>query len=75
MSLAYFLDSPTRILLRLPAAARASGPRDPLFRANEHARNELHVSTVFLNLWRTHDVGRSVGRMLERTRDLGHRLS
>jgi hypothetical protein len=63
MGLSYFLESPARILFRLPAAVAASGPRDPLFLANETARNQLHISTVFLNLWEAHDLGASLDRM------------
>lgn len=66
MGLSYFMDSPARILFRLPEAASAAGPRDPMFRANETARNQLHISSVFLNLWRTHDLGASLDRMLQK---------
>jgi hypothetical protein len=66
MGISYFLDSPSRILFRLPEAVTASGPRDPLFRTNDPARNELHISTVFLNLWRNHGLGTSVHRLLKR---------
>jgi hypothetical protein len=66
MGLSYFLDSPARILFRLPEAVGASGPRDPMFRTNDTARNQLHISTVFLNLWRTHDLPASLERVLAR---------
>jgi hypothetical protein len=71
MGLAYFLDSPSRILLRLPEAISASGPRDPVFLRSETARNQLHISQVFLNLWQTHDLGASLDRLLERGSSLG----
>lgn len=67
MGLAWLLDAPARILFRLPEAATASGPRDPVFRKNESARNQLHISSAFLHLWRTHDFGASLGRLLECT--------
>jgi hypothetical protein len=69
MGLTYFLDSPSRILLRLPAAVEASGPHDPVFRNSDTARNQLHISTVFLNLWQTHDFGASLDRWLQRMHD------
>lgn len=67
MGLAWLLQAPARILFRLPEAATASSPRDPIFRRSETARNQLHVSTTFLNLWQTHDFGASLDRLLERT--------
>jgi hypothetical protein len=66
MGLSYFLDSPARIRFRLPEVAQASGPRDPELLKIETARNQLHISTVFLNLWRMHDFGASLDRLLAR---------
>lgn len=67
MGLSYFIDSPSRILFRLPEAATAAGPRDPVFDKSETARNQLHISTVFLNFWQACDLGASLERMLEGT--------
>jgi hypothetical protein len=67
MVLAGLFDAPARMLARLPEAADASGPLDPLFRRSEAARSFLHVFTVFLNLWETHDLGASLDAVLERT--------
>ena len=64
MGLAGMLIAPERILFRLPEAVQASGPRDPLFRKSEQARNFLHIYTNFLNLWRTHDFGASLDAFL-----------
>lgn len=64
MGLAWMLEAPARILMRLPEAAGASGPRDPVFRRSETARNQLHIFTVFLHLWQTQDFGASLDRML-----------
>jgi hypothetical protein len=58
MGVSYFMASPTRILLRLPEAIHASGPRDPMFRGNETARNNLHCLTIFLSVWEQQQVGR-----------------
>jgi len=67
MGLAYFLDSPARILARLPEVVDAVGPSDPMFRRSETVRNQLHMSQVFLNLWQTHDIGASLQRLLRRS--------
>jgi hypothetical protein len=66
MGLAFFMIAPERILFRLPEAAQASGPQDAVFRRSEQARNFLHHFTVFLNLWRTHDFGAQLDRILAR---------
>ena len=67
MGLSYFIDSPARILRRFPAALRASGPFDPIFRTNDTARNQLHIATAFLNLWQRRDFGSSLDRALALT--------
>lgn len=69
MGLSYFIDSPARILQRLPAAIDASGPHDPVFRTSDTARNQLHISTAFLNLWQRHDFGASLDRALRSVQD------
>jgi hypothetical protein len=66
MALFFFLDCPARILDYLPAAAQASGPRDPVFRNSERARNQLQMLTVVLNMWRTHDFGAGLDTLLKR---------
>jgi hypothetical protein len=66
MGLSYFLDSPARILFRCPGAATASGPLDPVILGTETARNQLHISTVFLNLWRAHDIPAALDQVLAR---------
>jgi hypothetical protein len=68
MSLAWMLEFPQRILLRLPEAANASGPRDPIFLTSEPARNQLHCITVVMHLWRQHDFGAQLERVLARNR-------
>lgn len=67
MGLSYFLDSPGRILFRLPEAVAASGPHDPIFRKSETVRNQLHISTIFLNLWQTRDPNAALDRLLQRS--------
>jgi hypothetical protein len=60
MTLGYFLDSPARIRLRLPQVGRATGPRDPMFATSETARNQLHIATNALAIWRDRDIGGAV---------------
>jgi hypothetical protein len=66
MGVAWMLEFPERVLLRLPEAATASGPRDPVFLKSEPARNQLHCITVVMNLWRNHDFGAAIDRVLAR---------
>ena len=66
MTLSYFLDSPTRIVQRLPEACDQPDRRSAAFVACETARNQLQIATVALNLWQNHDLGGSIGRMLSR---------
>jgi hypothetical protein len=66
MGVSYLIQSPSRILARLPEAATASGTLDPIFRKNETARNQLHIMTAMLNYWQTRDFGASLDRLLQR---------
>jgi hypothetical protein len=66
MALAWMMEFPQRVLLRLPEAATASGPRDPVFLKSEPARNQLHCITVAMHLWRNHDFGAQLQRVLAR---------
>jgi hypothetical protein len=63
VGLATLMEAPRLVLLRLPEAADAHGPLDPIFRKNDIARGFLHVFTAFLNLWQTHDFGASLDRL------------
>lgn len=65
LGLALMMDTPALVLSRLPEAATARGPLDPVLDKNEVARNFLHVFSAFLNLWERHDFGASLDRMLE----------
>jgi hypothetical protein len=64
MGLTWLIEAPMRILHYLPEAARATGPMDPLFLDCERARNQRHVSTLFLSLWERHGFGRSLDHVL-----------
>jgi hypothetical protein len=63
MGLATLMDAPTLVLSRLPEAARARGPHDPVFAKDDVARGFLHVFTAFLRLWQRHDFGASLDRL------------
>ena len=64
MGLAVLIEAPALVLSRLPEAAAAHGPLDPVFRKNEIARSFLHVFTAFLNLWQREDFGASLDRLV-----------
>ena len=66
MGLATLLEAPALVLSRLPEAARARSPHDPVFLKDAVASGFLHVFTGFLHLWQTHDFGTSLDRLLER---------
>ena len=66
MGLSYFMASPSRILSRLPEAAKAAGPFDPVFRKSDPARNNMHILSVLLSLWYAHDYGAILDCLLER---------
>jgi hypothetical protein len=63
IGLCMLMDAPALVLARLPEAASASGPRDPVFRKNQVALGFFHTFVVFLNLWEIHDFGASLDRL------------
>ncbi len=68
IGLAGLINAPYIVLARLPEAATATGPLDPVFRRQESARSFLHIFTIFLSLWKAHDFGASLDLVLARTR-------
>ncbi|RZK03821.1 MAG: hypothetical protein EOO76_00935 [Novosphingobium sp.] len=64
LGLALMLDFPALLAARLPEAAQAAGPRDPLIDRDPVVRGFLHVSTNFLDLWARRDFGASLTAML-----------
>jgi hypothetical protein len=66
MGLATLIEAPALVLSRLPEAADACDPLDPVFFKDDVARGFLHVFTSFLHLWQRHDFGASLDRLLER---------
>jgi hypothetical protein len=63
MFLFYFVHSPATIIARLPQAASASGPHDPIFLTSDTARNQLHILTVVMNLWNKPDFFQGLERL------------
>ena len=63
VGLCMLMDAPALVLARLPEAASAAGPRDPVFRKNQVALGFFHTFVMFLNLWQTHDFGASLDRL------------
>lgn len=64
MGVARVLIFPEVILFRLPEAAHAFGPQDPMFLPVEPARNCMHVYNVFLKYWHRRDFGAHLDRLL-----------
>jgi hypothetical protein len=64
LGLALMMDVPSLVLARLPEAAEASSPLDPILLEDQVVHGFLHVFSAFLNLWESHDFGASLDRML-----------
>jgi hypothetical protein len=67
MGLATLIEAPALVLSRLPEAAGARDPLDPVFSKDDVARGFLHVFTGFLHLWQRRNFGASLDRLLART--------
>jgi hypothetical protein len=65
MALPVMIQAPALLFSRLPEAANADGPLDPVFHKNEMVRSFLHVFTTTLNLWQTQDIGASLDQLLQ----------
>ncbi|MDG2001721.1 MAG: hypothetical protein P8J20_00160 [Novosphingobium sp.] len=65
LGLALMMDTPALITTRLPSIRTASAPLDPLLVEDKVVHGFLHVSTNFLSLWESRDLGASLARMLE----------
>jgi len=63
----WLLDAPALIERLIPDLAQVPDKRAPAFVTNETARNQLHMLTVFMNLFETHRLGHSLDRVLEET--------
>lgn len=63
MGLAWLLDAPALILARVPGLSEIKSRFDHRFMADETARAQLQILTVFLNLWETQDMGQALWRL------------
>jgi hypothetical protein len=68
MGLAWLLDAPPLILAQIPDLSEVEGRFDPRLKEDEHARTQLQIMTVFLNLWETRDFGPVLARLEHRSR-------
>jgi hypothetical protein len=55
-----------RVLHRVPQAASANGPHDPMFDVHDQARNFLHIFNLFLHRWQVEDFGAMLDKVRER---------
>ena len=63
----WLLDTVPLILREIPDLSTARDRFDPRILDSELARTQLHMLTVFMNLWQTHDLGHSLDTFLQRT--------
>lgn len=56
MGLAWMLDAPRLIAANAPDLAEADSRYDERIAGNEHARSQLLIMTIFLNLWEKEDM-------------------
>lgn len=64
LCLGLMMDAPALVRSRLPEAAEASGPLDPIVRQDTVVQGFLHVFTNALNLWERRDFGASLSKVL-----------
>jgi len=62
----WLLDTVPLILREIPDLESVKDRFDPRFRESELARTQLHMLTIFMNLWETHDLGASLRTFLAR---------
>jgi len=64
LGITWLLDAVPLILRAVPELETAKDRFDQRFQTSELARTQLHMLTIFMNLWETHDLGQSLDRML-----------
>jgi hypothetical protein len=64
--LMWMIDAPKIIEMRVPDLANVPDPFDPRVFDDELVRTQLHMSAIWLTLWRELDFGAQLGRFLER---------
>jgi hypothetical protein len=66
LGICWLLDTVPLILREIPDLHEAESRFDRRFRDNELARTQLHMLSVFMNVWETHDLGHSLDVVLDR---------
>lgn len=66
LGMGWLMDAPSMILREIPDLEKVPSRCDPRFERNESARSQLHMATIFLNLWQTHDFGKVLDLFLRR---------
>lgn len=66
LGICWLLDTVAIILREIPDLETAKDRFDPRILASELARTQLHMLTIFMNMWETLDVGRSLNSLLPR---------
>jgi hypothetical protein len=67
LGLSWLMDGPALIRRQLPDIEQIESRFDPRLVADEIARTQLHMNTIFLNLWERHDFGAQLEELLRRT--------
>lgn len=64
LGICWLLDTVPLILREIPDLDQVENRYDRRFRDNELARTQLHMLSVFMNVWETHDIGKSLDTLL-----------
>lgn len=64
LGMCWLLDTVPLILREIPDLDQVADRFDRRFRENELARTQLHMLSVFMNVWETHDLGHSLDLVL-----------
>ncbi|MDB5726637.1 MAG: hypothetical protein JWQ16_3391 [Novosphingobium sp.] len=70
LGICWLLDTVPLILREIPDLHEAESRFDRRFRDNELARTQLHMLSVFMNVWETHDLGHSLDVVLDRVNEM-----
>lgn len=69
LGICWLLDTVPLILREIPDLHDVPSRFSQAFVDNELARTQLHMLTVFMNVWQTHDLGRSLDAVLAQVED------
>src|SRR5690606_7547639 len=64
LGICWLLDTVPLIRREIPDLDQVESRYDLRLRDNELARTQLHMLSVFMNVWETHDLGRSLDMVL-----------